>query len=142
MPGRIIDLLFRFLYQNEGRLSDRAWEQKFAALSDDEAGRIERLPIRSSPFCAAPHDAPAGDRLFRRAARIAREHQFRRTDIERLSYRPLAFRRVVRFRRPIVLSRDPRALVPPQWVYWSDRQFESYQVSQPTIWKLLMMTAR
>jgi hypothetical protein len=43
MRGRIIDLLFRFLHQNEGRLSDRAWEQEFAALSDDEAGRIERL---------------------------------------------------------------------------------------------------
>jgi hypothetical protein len=39
----MIDLLFRFLHQNEGRLSDRAWEQEFAALSDDEVGRIERL---------------------------------------------------------------------------------------------------
>ncbi len=43
MPGRMIDLLFRFLHQNEGRLSGRAREREFTALTDDEAGRIERL---------------------------------------------------------------------------------------------------
>jgi len=41
MPDRTIDLLFRFLHQNEGRLSQRAREREFAQLGDDEAGRVE-----------------------------------------------------------------------------------------------------
>jgi hypothetical protein len=43
MPDRTIDLLFRFLRQNDGRLSTRAREREFAALTDLEADRIECL---------------------------------------------------------------------------------------------------
>ena len=43
MPSRMIDLLFRFLQQNGGKLSGRARAREFAALTDDEAGRIEQL---------------------------------------------------------------------------------------------------
>ncbi|MCB9974407.1 MAG: Fic family protein [Rhodospirillales bacterium] len=43
MPDRTSDLLFRFLNQNSGHLSQRAREKEFAALSDDEAKTIERL---------------------------------------------------------------------------------------------------
>lgn len=43
MPDAKIDLLFRFLQQVAGRLSKRASEQEFAALTDDEARRIEEL---------------------------------------------------------------------------------------------------
>lgn len=41
MPERTIDLLFRFLHQNEGRLSRRAREREYAVLTDAEARRIE-----------------------------------------------------------------------------------------------------
>ncbi len=43
MPDRTIDLLFRFLRHNAGRLSKRAQGQEFDALSDTEVARIERL---------------------------------------------------------------------------------------------------
>ena len=43
MPDRTADLLFRFLRQNDGRLSRRAREREFAALTDEETARIERL---------------------------------------------------------------------------------------------------
>ena len=43
MPARTIDLLFRFLRQNGGHLSRRAREREFAALTEDEAERVERL---------------------------------------------------------------------------------------------------
>ncbi len=43
MPDRMIDLLFRFLHQNEGRLSLRAREHEFEALSDAEVGHVERI---------------------------------------------------------------------------------------------------
>ncbi|MGY2051633.1 Fic family protein [Methylobacterium sp. JK268] len=43
MPNPLLDLLFRFLCQNEGRLSKRAREREFAALTDDEAARIEAI---------------------------------------------------------------------------------------------------
>lgn len=43
MPDRTIDLLFRFLHQNDGRLSKRAREHEFEALSDAEIERIERM---------------------------------------------------------------------------------------------------
>ncbi len=43
MPDRLSDLLFRFLHQNEGRLSQRAREKEFAALTDDEVSRIEDM---------------------------------------------------------------------------------------------------
>jgi hypothetical protein len=42
MPDRIIDLLFRFLHQNNGHLSKRARMQEFAALTDAEAAAVER----------------------------------------------------------------------------------------------------
>ncbi len=41
MPERTIHLLYRFLNQNGGRLSQRARSQEFSALTDDEAARIE-----------------------------------------------------------------------------------------------------
>jgi hypothetical protein len=41
MPERTSDPLFRLLHQNDGRLSQRAYTKEFAALTDDEAKRIE-----------------------------------------------------------------------------------------------------
>ncbi len=41
MPDRTIDLLFRLLHQNGGRLSKRAREQEFAQLTDAEAAAAE-----------------------------------------------------------------------------------------------------
>jgi hypothetical protein len=43
MPDRLLDLLYRFLRQNGGKLSKRARENEFAALTDDEAVRIEAI---------------------------------------------------------------------------------------------------
>jgi hypothetical protein len=43
MPERLIDLLFRFLNQNGGRLSQRAREREFKELTDEEATRIEAM---------------------------------------------------------------------------------------------------
>jgi len=43
MPDRTADLLFRFLNQNAGRLSNRAREREFEKLTDEETERIERL---------------------------------------------------------------------------------------------------
>jgi hypothetical protein len=43
MPDRLLDLLFRFLRQNDGRLSKRAREREFAALTDEEVARIEGI---------------------------------------------------------------------------------------------------
>ncbi len=43
MPDRTADLFFRFLHQNGGRLSRRAREGEFEALTDEETERIERL---------------------------------------------------------------------------------------------------
>ncbi|HEX7062129.1 MAG TPA: Fic family protein [Woeseiaceae bacterium] len=43
MPDRTIDLLFRFLRQNGGRLFARARRKEFAALTDEEIESIERL---------------------------------------------------------------------------------------------------
>ena len=43
MPARTLDLLHRFLYQNGGRLSKRARDHEFSALTEDEAARIEAL---------------------------------------------------------------------------------------------------
>ena len=42
MPDRTLDTLFGFLRQNNGRLSKRARENEFAALTDDETRRIEQ----------------------------------------------------------------------------------------------------
>ena len=41
MPDRLLDLLFRFLQQNNGRLSKRARINEFAALTDPETEKIE-----------------------------------------------------------------------------------------------------
>jgi len=43
MPSATVDLLFRFLRQNSGKLSDRARQKEFKALTDDEVTRIERI---------------------------------------------------------------------------------------------------
>lgn len=43
MPERTIDLLFRFLHQSGGRLSQRAREREFAELTEGEAARIEDI---------------------------------------------------------------------------------------------------
>jgi hypothetical protein len=43
MPERTIDLLFRFLEGNDGRLSRRAREREFNALTDAETKRIESI---------------------------------------------------------------------------------------------------
>jgi hypothetical protein len=43
MPDRTADLLFRFLQQNEGRLSGRARRRGFSALTDAEAEQIEGI---------------------------------------------------------------------------------------------------
>lgn len=42
-----MELLHGFLEQNGGRLSVRARNQEFAALTDDGAGRVERLYAES-----------------------------------------------------------------------------------------------
>jgi hypothetical protein len=41
MPDSTVDLLFRFLRQNDGTLSRRAREREFAELTEDEVARIE-----------------------------------------------------------------------------------------------------
>ena len=43
MPDRLSDLLFRFLRQNAGKLSQRARTKEFAALTEEEVSRIEAL---------------------------------------------------------------------------------------------------
>lgn len=43
MPASTVDLLFSFLKQNDGRLSKRAREQEFSALSDKESAAVEEL---------------------------------------------------------------------------------------------------
>ena len=43
MPDRTVDLLFRFLQQNDGRLSKRAREREFQALTNAEVDEIEGI---------------------------------------------------------------------------------------------------
>ena len=43
MPERLIDLLYRFLAHNDGRLSQRARTKEFAALTDEEAQAVENI---------------------------------------------------------------------------------------------------
>lgn len=43
MPELLTDLLYRFLHQNGGHLSNRAREKEFAVLTDGEAERIEAI---------------------------------------------------------------------------------------------------
>ncbi|KZL24058.1 Fic family protein [Pseudovibrio sp. Ad37] len=47
MPTRLADLLFRFLNQNNGKLSHRAKAKEFAALTDEETKKIEDIYERS-----------------------------------------------------------------------------------------------
>lgn len=48
LPARKVELLHRFLRQGEGRLSRRAREKEFAALTAEEVGAIERLYVQST----------------------------------------------------------------------------------------------
>jgi hypothetical protein len=41
MPDRTIDLLFRFLHQNSGQLSNRARKQEFVQLTETEVAAVE-----------------------------------------------------------------------------------------------------
>jgi Fic family protein len=41
MPDRTVDLLFRFLHQNKGRLSERAREKEFRAFTEKETAQVE-----------------------------------------------------------------------------------------------------
>jgi hypothetical protein len=41
MPGHTIDLLFRMLRQNGGRLSKRARQREFAKLTEAEVRQVE-----------------------------------------------------------------------------------------------------
>lgn len=43
MPNRLSDLLFRFLNQNDGKLSQRGRSKEFAALTDEEVSRVEAI---------------------------------------------------------------------------------------------------
>ncbi len=47
MPDRRVELLRGFLEQNDGRLSARARSREFAAMTDEEAARVERLYAES-----------------------------------------------------------------------------------------------
>jgi len=49
MPERTVDLLFRFLHQNGGRLSKRAREQEFAQLTEAETSAAEQAYRASFP---------------------------------------------------------------------------------------------
>ncbi len=72
MPDRTTDLLFRFLYQNGGRLSRRAREREFEALTNEETKRIERFydEVFGHPpefIAVANRVAPVSPRRSRRA---------------------------------------------------------------------------
>jgi hypothetical protein len=43
MPDRLSDLLFRFLHQNQGKLSKRARENEFRQMTQTEIERIEEI---------------------------------------------------------------------------------------------------
>jgi hypothetical protein len=47
MPDRTIDLLFRFLHQNAGRLAKRARDQEFARMTDEEVSAAEAAYLAS-----------------------------------------------------------------------------------------------
>lgn len=42
MPDKLVDLLIRFLGQNDGKLSNRARCKEFSQLTEDEIPTIER----------------------------------------------------------------------------------------------------
>ena len=65
MPDRTVDLLFRFLHQNQGRLSKRAREKEFAALTEQETAQVEdayEQIFGEDPFQTpgGSHDADSG----------------------------------------------------------------------------------
>lgn len=60
MPKKKLDLLWRFLEQNGGKLSTRARGKEYALLSDEEAGVIERA-YASVRAKAGPEMASAGN---------------------------------------------------------------------------------
>ena len=43
MPQAKVELLWRFLHQNQGKLSTRARTVEFAALSEAEVGQVEQF---------------------------------------------------------------------------------------------------
>ena len=43
MPTKKLDLLWRFLQQNDGRLSARAREKEFAPFTDAEVQQVEQM---------------------------------------------------------------------------------------------------
>ena len=47
MPDRTVDLLFRSLHQNDGRLSKRARDREFAQLTDEEVSAAEAAYLAS-----------------------------------------------------------------------------------------------
>lgn len=62
MPSSRIDLLHKFLLQNDGRLSSRAREKEFRLLGDEEVARIEALFAESTAgLPPAPAASPPDD---------------------------------------------------------------------------------
>jgi hypothetical protein len=49
MPNQTIDLLFRFIHQNDGRLSKRARQNEFSLLTDEEVSAVEAAYQESFP---------------------------------------------------------------------------------------------
>lgn len=60
MPERMVDLLFRFLRQNGGRLSQRSRGREFAALTNAEVARIEAIYDEIRPALADVGASAAG----------------------------------------------------------------------------------
>jgi hypothetical protein len=60
MPANTLDLLFRFVQQNGGRLSGRARAREFAALTDEEAERIEEFYEEAFGDASSPLKKSAG----------------------------------------------------------------------------------
>ena len=57
MPDRTVDLLFRMLRQNKGRLSERALDKEFARLTPGESKKIEEAYAEA--FAAGSTPSPA-----------------------------------------------------------------------------------
>jgi hypothetical protein len=53
MPDNTVDLLFRFLQQNGGRLSRHGRQNEFAQFTDDEAAAVEEA--YAAAFSAMAH---------------------------------------------------------------------------------------
>jgi hypothetical protein len=59
MPDRTIDLLFRFLHQNGGKLSQRARADEFGQMTDEEAAAAEAAYLASFPAASLREDHSA-----------------------------------------------------------------------------------